>query len=82
MLFFLLLAAGNSSHATGNLPVTDTLPPAARHTDPTAIKKDDELIKEVPRAKKQEKPIAITSITAKPILVKPKIIVKPIIRIH
>ncbi|MEP6749440.1 MAG: hypothetical protein ABJB86_17015, partial [Bacteroidota bacterium] len=62
------------------IAVSDSNPPAKSQQENNPAK-TTEIIKEVPKAHKQEKPIAVTT-TIKPVLVKPKIIVKPIIKLH
>ena len=69
-------------------PVADTIPsPQNKKVEdntgskPTEITK--EVIKEVPKSRKQVKPLAVTTAVAvKPVVVKPKIVVKPIIKLH
>jgi len=64
------------------LPATDTVPGNKPVPENTPAQKKDELIKEVPKARKQEKPVAVIPVTVKPVVVKPKVIIKPIIKIH
>ena len=65
------------------LSFCDTLPDSRRVTEEPGNKSKPDLVKEVPKSRKQLKPIAIPAITpAKPIqIIKPKIL-KPNIRIH
>jgi len=64
------------------LPVADTVPGNKPVPENSPVQKKDDLIKEVPKARKQEKPVAVIPVTVKPVVVKPKVIVKPIIKIH
>jgi len=64
------------------LPVADTVPGNKPVPENSLAQKKDDLIKEVPKARKQEKPVAVIPVTVKPVVVKPKVIVKPIIKIH
>jgi hypothetical protein len=63
--------------------INDTLPDIKKPVPENADKKQEDIIKEVPKARKQVKPIAIQTTTAiKPIkIIKPKII-KPSIKIN
>lgn len=90
-LMLLCPAAGRAGmHITGRCNgctgpggmVTDTVPGNKQVPDNPDAQKKEELIKEVPKAKKQEKPIAVLPVTIKPVVVKPKVIIKPIIKIH
>jgi hypothetical protein len=63
-------------------PITDTVPGSKPATENIPAQKKDELIKEVPKARKQEKPVAVIPVTIKPVVVKPKVTIKPIIKIH
>ena len=60
---------------------TDTVP-GKPVPDNTVTQKKDDVIKEVPKARKQEKPVAVVPITIKPVVVKPKVVIRPIIKIH
>jgi len=68
--------------------VSDTIPPQEnKRTEENAGTKPEEVtkevIKEVPKSRKQIKPLAVTSaVPIKPVVVKPKIIVKPIIKLQ
>jgi len=73
---------GRLPQITTLLPVADTVPGNKPVPENTPAQKKDELIKEVPKAKKQEKPVAVIPVTVKPVVVKPKVIIKPIIKIH
>jgi len=64
------------------LPLADTVPGTKPVHENSPAQKKDDLIKEVPKARKQEKPVAVIPVTVKPVVVKPKVIVKPIIKIH
>ena len=55
---------------------------AAEPTDSIPTKKPEEPIKEVPKSRKQEKPLPVTIVAIKPAAIKPKIVVKPIIKVH
>ncbi len=68
----------------GIAPVADTIPPQeTKKADERTSNTPAEIIKEVPKSRKQVKPLAITTAAAiKPVVVKPKIIVKPIIKLH
>jgi len=70
-------------------PVADTIPPPQNKKveDNTGSKPGEvarEVIKEVPKSRKQVKPLAIpaAAVAVKPVVVKPKIVVKPIIKLH
>ena len=73
-------------HPTGiflSIPaIADTVPAAQTTAGNTLPDKNEELIKEVPKARKQDKPVAVIPVTVKPVIIKPKAIVKPIIKIH
>jgi hypothetical protein len=64
------------------LPAADTVPGNKPVPENSPAQKKDDLIKEVPKARKQEKPVAVIPVTVKPVVVKPKVIIKPIIKIH
>lgn len=75
--------ATNYSKAVFTMPVAaDTTAPAKPPAANAVADTKDELIKEVPKARKQEKPLAVVPVTVKPVIVKPKVIIKPIIKIH
>lgn len=75
--------AGSYARGFLSLPaVMDTVPGNKQSAGNATTEKKDDLIKEVPKAKKQDKPIAVIPVTVKPVLVKPKVIIKPIIKIH
>lgn len=64
--------------------ITDSVPAAKsqpENKDNNQVK-NDETIKEVPKSRKQEKPMPVATAVIKPVIVKPKIIVKPIIKVH
>jgi hypothetical protein len=61
--------------------VTDTVP-ANNKTQEEKDPKKDEVIKAVPKSRKQDKPVAVSTVPIKPVVVKPTIIVKPVIKIH
>jgi hypothetical protein len=66
------------------LSVTDTVPPQEnKKVEENKNSKPEEVIKEVPKSRKQVKPLALTTaVKVKPVIVKPKIVVKPIIKLH
>ena len=72
--------------ATGGITiaVTDTLPQQQNQKPPeTSSEKPEDIIKEVPKSRKQVKPLAVTTTVAvKPVVIKPKIVVKSIIKLH
>jgi hypothetical protein len=78
----LFVSPGKLQQFVSIMPVADTVPANKAGPENTAAQKKDELIKEVPKAKKQEKPLAVLPVAVKPVVVKPKVIVKPIIKIH
>ena len=69
---------------TTMVSVADSIPPPEnKKAGEPAGTKTQEIIKEVPKSRKQVKPLAITpTVTVKPVIVKPKIVVKPIIKLH
>ena len=72
----------NYAKAVFIMPIADTTPLAKQAPANAVADTKDALIKEVPKARKQEKPIAVIPVTVKPVIVKPKVIIKPIIKIH
>jgi len=91
MLLYPLLSKANAhsgritlgdDHLSQMMPVADTVPGNKPVPENSPVQKKDDLIKEVPKARKQEKPVAVIPVTVKPVVVKPKVIVKPIIKIH
>ena len=77
-----VLAGSITAKAERINPVTDTLPPNNKKPEESNEKKAAEIIKEVPKSRKQEKPLAVTPVIIKPVTVKPKIVVKPVIKVH
>ena len=85
------LANGNKPHpltpAFRNMAVVsaaDTIPsPEKKNAEEKTESKTEDVIKEVPKSRKQAKPIAVTTaLPVKPVVIKPKIVIKPIIKLH
>ncbi|MDO9376105.1 MAG: hypothetical protein Q7T76_16905 [Ferruginibacter sp.] len=62
------------------ITINDTIPPAVKTVDPTTAKPADEMIKTVPKVRKQQLPVPV-NIKVKPVkIIKPKVI-KPNLKI-
>ena len=62
------------------LKYTDTIPPAVKTVDPTSAKPADEMIKTVPKVRKQQLPVPV-NIKVKPVKVTQPKVIKPKLKI-
>ena len=70
----------NTGHLVVSHVQTDTLPPKVKAVEKAEAKPVEEVIKVVPKVRKQVVPIPVSLPVKPPVMIKPKII-KPVIRI-